>query len=111
MPNAPIENKVDVGAVSSQYKFDALSALVKSRCIAFVHPLSELPTNHTSLDDKSFIIIISGADPNPCATVAPWTPFPTYLTIENPAAWFALAIDCIVPSVRIEGIGFAFHAQ
>ena len=60
-------------------------------------------------EDRVFWSTISGACDNPWPTLA--SVVVVYFTTLNPDAWLALTKDCIVPSVLIVGIEFAFQAH
>ena len=61
-----------------------------------MYQLSTLPLDLT--------ITIFGATPNPCPTVA-FAPVPVYVTMLNPAAWFALTV--LVVLATTQAVNFA----
>jgi len=89
--------------VLSRYIKEVLEELANDVCQT-IHDLAAL---------RFLTIIILGATPSPCPTVA-FAPVPVYVTTLNPAVVLALTVEVIVPTVLLPAVtvppAFQFQA-
>ena len=108
--SVPTVKTLEVGAVLFQYVVTVCCAAVEFKISVFAALVNlEWYTGQESVALLRLTIIISGATPNPCPTVA-FAPVPVYVTILKPCVAPALIVDVIEPAVFVTaGVPLAFQ--